>query len=300
MILRKTCIAASFLAFLVSLQVSEAADSQQHGYSTTTLRQPVFGMAQVAVESAFINNWLNANYEKLTNEQMKGPREHLYYLVDSYIKEIYQRDGTILPVGGDLILQTMLRWAEPLGVYGGALAYNAVKLPSAPKQESRLELPDSIALTLDRDLFTVRDELGSWEFQIPYYFMVFDARDFVPNGLSRTQLVSLSTGVAQDASEAGHSQATLMFMFSPNVDLREFKAYWLSALGISERSETKLLKESGCSSSYGYDESILLHKEVVFLESQHGALAVAYLGIDGTYQWNRIHFDNFVSSVETP
>ena len=58
---------------------------------------------------------------------MKGPREHLYYLIDSYVKNLYSNDKRIIPEQHDLILDILFSWVERLGVYGGALVYNFLK-----------------------------------------------------------------------------------------------------------------------------------------------------------------------------
>ena len=104
--------------------------SSHNKFSTEPLKQPIFDPAYVAVDIANFNNWLNANYEKLSRERMKGPREHLYYLLSSHVSKIYQREGTILPKEPDHILELIFFWAEKLGAFGGNLVYN-LRVPSS-------------------------------------------------------------------------------------------------------------------------------------------------------------------------
>jgi hypothetical protein len=83
---------------VTALLLPTGADAQnwmQGGYSTQPLRDPIFDMARVTAETTAINNWLNANYQRLSHAEMKGPREHLYYLVDSRIKDTYARTGAV-------------------------------------------------------------------------------------------------------------------------------------------------------------------------------------------------------------
>src|SRR6267378_8157373 len=128
-----------FIVTLVSLLPiwGNAQQSVQQGYSTEPLRDPIFDVAGVLVEATAINNWLNFNYRTLSPEQMKGPREHLYYLIDSRIKDTYARTGRVLPTEHDAILEILFSWTERLGAYGGSLVYNQLRSPASPELPSR-------------------------------------------------------------------------------------------------------------------------------------------------------------------
>lgn len=272
---------------------SELPEPIQGGYSTEPLRAPIFDEAQVAVETMAINNWLNSNIQNLTYEQMKGPREHLYYLIDSRVKQIYASEKRVLPKEHDLILEILFSWAEPLGVFGGTLAFNAVRSPRAVAKTPPMKLPDGIALNLTEDLFTVRSEMG-WSISFPYYFMIWNIGDFTAkDGGPRTQLVTLSTGATKDKSSVGRSQATLMFLFSPQKDER-FEEYWRSQLGIRTEVKPQDIGVGHLTSRHVVDEGTKLHKEFTSWQDPSGTVAVAYLGIEGTYEWNRPHFIDFV------
>jgi hypothetical protein len=47
------------------------------------------------------------------------------------------------------------------------------------------------------------------------------------------------------------------------------------------------------------DETAQLHKEFTSWSDETGSFAVAYLGIEGTYQWNRQHFIDFLRVIKT-
>ncbi len=286
-----------FAAFSTSF-ADDVIEVVQRGYTTSTLSEPVFDQAKVAVETTMINNWLNENYDRLTDEQLKGPREHLYYLIDSHIKYIYSNGSKILPSEHDLILQILFSWAERLGVYGGALAYNAVKSPNAPEMEPHLNMPSSMSIDLEDDLFVIRSDVHGWRVNVPYYFMTWLMNDFAATNGMPTQLVSLSTGAARDATETGHSQATIMLIFSPSADFEEFTQFWTDGFGIDSKAERLELGAKGLQSLYKFDAASKLHTEVTLWKGGTGLYAVAYLGMDGAYEWNRPHFLDFLNALD--
>jgi hypothetical protein len=286
------------LAFSLLLSVSTPSHAEQitqREYSTAPLGQPLFDEAQITIETMAINNWLNSNLQKLSHEQMKGPREHLYYLIDSRVKQIYAAEQQILPTKHDLILGTLFSWAEPLGVFGGALAFNAIKAPTSSARTPGMKMPDGISMELIKDLFTVKSTTG-WSISFPYYFMVWNIGDFVAKGGPRTQLVALSTGAAKDKSQAGRSQATLVFLYSPE-EYETFDKYWREQMGVDANVESKPLGVKGLASRHVIEASSKLHKEFTSWSAPEGSFAVAYLGIEGTYEWNRPHFVDFLRSV---
>lgn len=270
-------------------------DSALIGYSTEPLRAPIFDEVQVAFEAMAINNWLNDNLHQLTYDQMKGPREHLYYLIDSRVKQLFAAERRVLPEKHDPILEILFSWSEPLGVYGGAHAFNAVKAPTSAAETPAMMLPEGITLTLSKDMFTVQSNLG-WSISFPYYFMVWNIGDTAKDGGPRTQLVALSTGAAKDKSEAGRSQATLMFLFSPDkTELLE--RYWRDQMGIDPEVEPKALGVRALTSRHVVYEPTKLHKEFTSWSDPSGSFAVVYLGIEGTYESNRPHFIDFVRAA---
>lgn len=288
-------ILAIFL--LAAATAVPAEDSLQGGYSVGPLREPLFDEASVVVETTAINNWLSANIKKLTYDQMKGPREHLYYLIDSRVKQIYASEKQVLPVKNDPLLEILFSWAEYLGVFGGANAFNAVKAPSSPAMIPGMKLPEGIDLQLAGDVFTVRSNRG-WSITFPYYFMVWNVGDFAANDGPRMQLVALSTGAYTDKSQAGRSQATLIFLYSPEKH-EAFEHYWRGQMGIGADIKPSTLGVKELKSRHVVDETVKLHKEFTSWSDKTGSYAVAYLGIEGTYEWNRPHFIDFLRTIKT-
>lgn len=269
----------------------------QQGYTTSTLREPIFDSARVVVETVRLNNWLASNYDRLKPEQMKRPREHLYYLIDSRVKETFVSQATILPNVHDPILEVLFSWAERIGVYGGALAYNAVKSPGANEMRPTLVLPEDMALRLTGDLFEIRSKSGAWTVTFPYYFMIGNIVERVATNGIHMQVVSISTGAAKDQSQLGHSQATLILVFTPTPNVKKLAEIWKRHLGMAEEDEVPI-GVNGLSSWRTFDVPAKLHKELTVWKAAQGSFAVAYLGLRGTYQWNRPHFLDFVRAVK--
>lgn len=294
--LRRRLIVLGFAALLPIC--SSAQQSVQQGYSTAPLKDPIFDVARVTVETTAINNWLNSNYKSLSYQDMKGPREHLYYLIDSRVKDTFSRTGKIYPPEHDIIVELLFSWAERLGVYGGSLVYNRIRSPKSRELPSQMRTPKGMSIELKDDLLRVQSIDGRWSVGFPYYFMLWNVADFnAKNGL-RTQVIALSTGAAKDKSQLGYSQATLLLIFSPGADTNVFVTSWRQQLNIGATKEEKVLPLRGLRAQYRFDPQTQLHTEFVSWTEKQGPFAVAYTGIDGTYQWNRPHFLDFLRALQ--
>lgn len=294
------CIALVVLALLPSRAATEPTQKIQGGYSVQPLSRAVFDPARVTVEAVGYNEWLINNQSSLgTPESMKGPREHLYYLIDSWVKTIYARDGVVLPVHHDALLQTFFSWAERLGTFGGHLVYNAVKSDQFPEMSPLLEAPSGFDVALRQDMLKVSSSRGHWSVEVPYYFMIWNIIEWDAKDGPRTQLVAVSTGAATHEGQDGHSQATLMLLFGPGSDGDSFTEYWARHLGFNGKEEARSLNVRSLQTRHRLDKSQNMHSEYTSWTSPHGHFVVAYLGINGAYQWNRPHFIDFVRSIVT-
>jgi len=270
-----------------------------NGYSKLPLADPVFDYAKVIVDSTAFNNWLNTNYSKLNSQTMKGPREHLYYLLSSYVSELNNKGGVILPEEHDLILSTLLSWTERLGAYGTHLFYNQIKSDEMKAMPSLMKISEGIKVSAVNDMFNIEDKNGNWSTKFPYYFMIGAINEFNATNGMETQLLTISTGAAKDKSKAGRSQSTLMLVYSPSKETKTFQEYWLNGFEVDSNIKSKPLGVNKLESVYLYNEDALLHKEITFLPSSNGSLLVAYLGMEGAYQKNRQHFLDFLAQVKT-
>jgi hypothetical protein len=280
-------------AFIFPVAAQTSVERLPNGYAVEPYQTAVFDEAKVAVETVVFNNWLNMNLQKLTYEQLKGPREHLYYLIDSRVKHLYTGGKRILPEKSDLILQMLFSWSERLGVFGGNYAYNAVKNSSLPELIPSMKTPKGIVMSMSQDVFNIQSDLG-WAIKFPYNFMVWNVQDFNAKGGSRTQMVLLSTGAAKDNGTLGRSQATLMFLFAPKEENAVFEKYWREMAGLTAVVESRDLGVNKLQSRIFFDETKQLYQEFTSWQGAKGSYAVIYAGNKGTYEWNRPHFIDFL------
>lgn len=284
------------LFFSVCLAEGKPDYTPQEGYTTDLLKEPIYTEVEIAIRSTKMNNWLNEYYEKLTSAQTKNVREDLYYMISSHAKNLYQQKKKILPDQPDIILDILLSWADRLGVYGGAEVFTHVRTTDFPMQKDVqiTKLPDFLSLEMKNDLIKVTAKREGWEFEIPYYFMIPEAKQFTATNGMKTQLLIISTGASKDTSKFGYSQATIMLIYSPDAEASSFSEYWQKMIGLKDYTEERKVNIRNKKSFYIFDEKLNLHKELIFLRGLKGSFAISYMGNDGTYQWNRPHFIDFL------
>ncbi len=293
-----TAFSFIFLFNAVSLANEKSDYQPQSGYTTDLLKEPIYSDVEIAIRSTRMNNWLNEHYEKLTEGQLKNIREDLYYMISSYAKNLYGQKKKILPDQPDIMLDTLLSWADRLGVYGGTEVFSHIRSTNFSKSTQKTKLPDFLTLGMENDLIHVKAKEDGWRFKIPYYFMIFMAKQFVVTNGMQTQMMAISTGASKDISKAGRSQATIMLIYSPGAEIKDFSEYWQKLFGILAHSEEKKVNIRFEKSRYIFDEKLNLHKELITWKESKGSFAVSYMGIDGTYQWNRPHFLDFLKALK--
>jgi hypothetical protein len=295
-------ISLGILAVLLTtcMSPSLAANAQAApAYSTAPLREPLLSDADVAVATAKLTSQLEMRSASLDDARKAAARERLYYLIESRIKHSFETTHESFPAKQDAVLAALFFWAERLGVYGGNQVYNALKDAKAPPMDPLLALPAGISLKYSQEMLLIDSDAG-WRVAVPYYFMIGRLDDVtVPNG-ARWQILMVSTGTAKDVSKLGHSQATLLLVFGPGADLKSSEDYWNKSLELPAGAEEQKLGVRGLTSRHHLQESLKLHKEVTFWKAESGTIGVFYLGNEGTYQWNREHFLDFLRAVSTP
>jgi len=293
---RSANFALAFFLLVVSTTAYAKGTKVQGGYSTAPLERAVFDSAHAAVGTAFFNEWLIINHQSLDDTSMKGPREHLYYLIDSWVKNLYDREQVVLPEEHDLILERLFAWSERLGVYGGHLVYDEIKREDAPPMPALTPVPKGFELELRDDMLVLSAE--DWSVAVPYYFMIWHINEFDAKNGPHTQMVILSTGAAAHEGVEGHSQATITLCFGPGLEGPEFARYWEGLFGFTGEEPEVQTPSQPRSTRRRYDERQKLHFEVATWGSSTGQLAVFYGGINGTYQWNRPHFFDFLQAIQ--
>ena len=283
------------LSFALLLHAPDAS-AIGRSYSTKPLKQPIRDAAANAVEFTKFNNWLNGNYDSAPPDRRQALKEHLYSIIDSHVKQLYERQGVTYPSDNDLILSGCYAWADRMGVFGAKMVLERLDTTKAKGLDQQRSSPDSFKLILDGELFVLSSSSDAWRVTFPYYFMLGDLRDIeATNGL-RTLMAVISTGFGRHNDAKGYSQATIMLVFSPAGSASEFKEFWLKKFGLTVDDQTAELVQR-MPGYKRYDAKSKLHTEVVFPKTGSGAMAVSYMGLDGTYQWNRPYFDDFLGSL---
>jgi hypothetical protein len=264
-------------------------------YSDEPFQRPVFDRARMLVEAVQVNNWLNANFTGLSQGQRQAVREHVHALIDSRLKEQYAASKSLIPTP-DPVLALMYSWAARLGVYGAADVFAVVRGTSPLQSAGGPSPPAGIAVTLKGEVLEL-SSAGSWSVAVPVNFFIFDLRSAEePSGMT-LQAAAIAMGTAPDAAPPGYSQATIAIFYAEDLDLQAFTARWTERFGIPETVQAEELQGSTYRSRRAFDQASRLHKEVVFVPSSKGSLAVLYAGLDGTYQWNRPHFVDFLNNL---
>lgn len=274
---------------------ADAADYAEEPYKASAIDS-----AQALVEAVGINNWLNANYTRMSPDQVQGAREHLHALVDARVKELYARDGVLLPKKPDPILAMLYAWAGRLGVFGADAVYPALKGSYVVVPPRGPQPPKGLAITLAGDHLVISSSAGQWQASVPFHFFVFVLSSASVPDSGHTEAAAISTGSAPDIARPGYSQATLALFFMQGADIKSFETDWAERLQIPLESEQTPVGQTKFISRRAFDASTRLHKEVVFIPSRKGSFAVLYSGLDGTYQTNRPHFLSFLQALKLP
>ena len=147
-------------------------------------------------------------------------------------------------------------------------------------------------------MFSLSSSAGGWKIAVPFTFFIFDLRNTSEPDGKRTEVAAVSTGSAQDVAAPGYSQATLAFIFTEGAERKAFEQVWAERFGVPLEVMASAVGVPAFTSRRTYDEKTRLHKEVVFVSSGKGSIAVLYAGLDGTYQSNRPHFLSFLANLE--
>lgn len=268
-------------------------------YSSVPLRQPIYSEVELAAQIETYDIWLSENIGSLAKAEFVAAREQLFALIDSVARNRFARDGILYSEEDAEDMRRLFGWAEKLGVFGGSLVVNQLVGADVPQPKTKPP-PDSFDLILEGTDFTLTSKLGGWSVSYPYNFMLWTLEDFTPDVASRTQSVSLSTGFARHTSSHENSQATILMFYSVDKDTgwleREMRAYY----GVPSNSIPVEIELPGLTAHKFFNEERNLWVEYLRLDpgdAREGALVVVFLGIDGTYQWNRPHFLDFLRSL---
>ncbi len=252
--------------------------------------------AEWVVEAVALNNWLNENASALTEDQLQPAREKLYTLVDADVQDWFQRHGNLAYHDTVPLVPLLLAHASRLGTIGSAEVARALArqphfdVPASPP------LPAGFRLTFDSVLFTLHAPAG-WAAQFPYYFMIGALGETTDPEGGTFHVAMLSTAAARHEGLEGSSQSTILLVSSAGAEANRFRQKWLGQLQLSDSDRSAVPRIAGWTTYRGRDAQTGMRKELSFVHSGGGEMAVVYVGLPGTYECNEADFAAFAAKL---
>jgi hypothetical protein len=232
--------------------------------------------------------WLSRNSSRLTPEQGQRVQERLYV----YISEMAKRRRGSFPNVADTAAFELFRVAASIGIVGADRLARAVH-PDPSKLPAPARIP-GFELTLRPPVLALASDDGSWSVCYPYYFMTAPAGRQRPHNGVLTEVAVLSTLFAPDSGPMGSSQATVLLAAAPLADSTRHVRAWLTQLGVSP---APIPREGALGAWYASAASDPMHRLVVVRRLPTRVLVIAYLGYGGTFESNRPHFFDLLSTI---
>lgn len=293
----RTVAKLAAIAAIAALTVSATSAAAQ-AFSTAPLAEkaafPEDGLPAAPV--AFVG-WLRTNAASVTEGQAAMLREHLYAILSADARRRFAATGATLPAR-DSVLAALYDLADRMGLPGGALV--AASLFPVPKPTAPVAAVDSaFSLGFGHGMFTLAARDRGWRVRFPHYFMLARVQRERLAGGVETDVVVLSTLFAANAPAiGGASQASIMLLSSPNPDDAEFVATWMARLGFAPTLAPAESPLPGAPAYYTRDAAMHLRKNLVILRLRRTTLVAAFIGLDGTYEANRPHFVDVLTSLD--
>lgn len=265
-----------------------------NGYSKEPLKKQIFTYDYVVTQTMVINNYLNANLNKLDNNIKRKIKDDIYYLISSSVSELYKNNNNIIPKKDNLIMKTLFNSAQRLNIIGTNLAYYQLfQMKSTDKLKS-INFTKDLKLSLNYDLFKLEDKF--WSIKFPYYFKIRKLQESEINN-SNTTIIDISTGGAKDKSKFGYSNANITLFISDTKDDKDFFKFWYKAFKIPSTIKSKSIGVKNYKTQYLDIKNSLMNNEIVSWSNDNNSFVVVYSGLDGTFKENRQHFLDFLNSI---
>lgn len=275
--------------------------------SSRALSSQDFALAPLSVPAILPNDslpgtprafleWLRAQTPSALTNREQQVREHVYALIAEIVKQRFNLAQAVDLPRGDTVLAQLFSWADRLGVPGAGKVAQAIDSQFAPTTTP--EPGNGFQLLFSPPAFLLATEHGKWIVRFPYFFMIgTTTRQRLANGIEN-DIVTLSTLTAANSTPpGGASQATILLLSGQTADLPSYVAFWLQQLQMTSADTTSNLVPQATRSYRHFDPVSRLWKEVVALKIPSGSMVVAYIGLDGTYQSNRAHFLDILTSL---
>ena len=282
-----------FLAVIAFALLPGAALAQSPYSSEPLQTEPLLEPEQWLRESAEAVSWLEENYQRIPVEQWVEVRERLYLLIGLAVQDQYRNTGETVVADNYQIGPQVFDWANRLGVIGADLVANALADSTlSPGMEGLVPEQFTVAYDQPHLLLSAQDE--TWSARVPYYFMTWQLGRVSIDG-SQTDVLVTSTLHDLNSSQEGASQSTIMLLVSDQ-ELNAFTSGWLDRMGLSG-SDPTLASFPENATTYRASVGGGIQAEGLFWREGDKSVAVIYSGLDGPFEFNRVHFEDFVRNL---
>lgn len=256
----------------------------------------IMDKAELFVDLVYFNNYLADTTKSIAKEDIQGLTEHTYLLIDSIVKGKYAEDREFQEAELFGLLQ-LYNWGSELGLYGCDLAASYFDDDSALSIIESSRPDSSFILTFNYPNYSINSEKNNWSVDFPYYFMISKMYPFRANYGTEVQYIKLSTLYANHLQDDQYSQSTISLIVSPTEDAQTVINFWLKAFKITADSLNEDF-ELDFQNYYDFDKLISMHKEITFINRGDCVFVLGYLGLDGPYQSNRIHYLDLIKNLK--
>jgi len=280
--------------------IGARADIFLHEYSDQPLKKNmIMNKAKWVVDAIYFNNYLVETQEEIPAKNIKQLKEHLYLIIDSIIKGKHSENRESFSQHEVYQLMNFFSLATSLHVPGAGLVASHFKKQSQSSYKviASLPIPEPFSLSFNYPYYFFNSKNSGWKVRFPYYFMIGTINKFIAKNGQDTEILMISTPFAFHKKQDGHSQATLMLIYSEAKDQNKFQDFWIKLHGLDLSNQTEAELYPNSINFKGYDESRNLFKEITFFRLKKGNLAVSYSGINGTYQDNRSYYIDFLKNI---
>jgi hypothetical protein len=267
------------------------------GFSTAPLSTPAaMPSDSLPVTARAFLDWLRAQDTATFNTRAQEIREHLYALVGGIVRQRFASAHSTDVPQGDTTLAALFTWADRFGVPGAGEVARAISATAPAAVTPNPE--DGFHLSFSASAFSLATEHGKWMVRFPYFFMIGAiTRQHLANGIDNDVATLSTLTAANSAAVGGASQATILLLSGQTADLPSYVGFWLKQLQISPTDTIATPIPQAMRSYRHFDAASHLWTELVALQIPSGSLVVVYVGLDGTYQTNRPHFLDLLTSL---
>lgn len=234
-----------------------------------------------------------------TADDLLAARERVYFVIGSAARQDFYAQLGQGPVADPADQAQMFEVAAALGVYGAADIARSLPLSPDDVIGAAPGVPAGMRLEFAPPLLRLTSEAGGWAAHMPYYFMIGALQSAEVNGVP-TELAKISTLFANNRNQEGASQSTILLVSAPTQDPAAFEEFWMAQVGVRREDALAESPLPGATAYRTRDDAADLTKEMVLIRTSRGPLAVAYVGLSGPFEANRVSFVDFLRNLRLP